>query len=170
MLNSSFHEKRKNQKGMAIMEMIPILIVIMLLANFSIGFFGVIHTGILNSIAARNYAFETFRHRANLTYFATNSQENASKDNAYNLDQQRMHVTLSEKAISAGGNATLATLRLIDFMNFSTRQADEVGSKDDHNNKVLQVVDGKRYEEAGVNPVWIKTAYGICLNTTCGGE
>lgn len=169
MLNSQFSQKRKNQKGMAAIEMIPILIIIILLANFSIGFFGVIHTGILNSIAARNYAFETFRHRSNLTYFATNSAGNADKSNAFDLDQQRMHATLSEVAISQDDDKTIATSRTIDFFDFSQRQADEVGTnKDDHNKKTLSVADGVRYTDTGVNPVWIKTAYGICINSKCG--
>lgn len=168
MLNSKFSEKRKNQKGMAIIEMIPILIVILLLVNFSIGFFGVIHTGILNSIAARNYAFETFRHRSDLMYFATNSADNAKI--AYNLDQQRMHTTLSETAIGSGSQGdTRATSRTIDFFDFQTRAADEVGtSKDYHSQQVNTVQDSVRFEGEGVNPVWIKTAYGICINDKCG--
>lgn len=48
-----------NEKGMAVLEMIPILVVFVLFINFSLGFFGAIHSGILNSIASRNYAFET---------------------------------------------------------------------------------------------------------------
>ena len=51
----------KNDHGMAVLEMIPIMIIVVLLLSFSFGFFGLIHTGILNSIGARNYAFETFK-------------------------------------------------------------------------------------------------------------
>ncbi len=165
---SSFSEKRKGQEGMAIMEMIPIMIVIILLVNFSIGFFGVIHTGILNSIAARNYAFETFRHRSNLTYFTTNSRDNTDSIASYEFAQERLHLTLSEFAVGKGGQDSYATARAIDFFEFGQRQADEAGSKGDHKDKVYNVMDGKRYEEDGVNPVWIKSAYGICLSTPCG--
>lgn len=165
---SSFAQKRKNQKGMAVMEMIPIMIVIILLVNFSIGFFGVIHTGILNSIAARNYAFETFRHRSNLTYFMTNSEVNAAANIAFDISQERMHITMSESAVGKGGNDTIVTTRLIDFFDFGQRQAEEVGDKGDHKEKVYNVIDGKRNEDIAVNPVWIKSAYGICLSTPCG--
>ena len=58
----------QNEKGMAALEIIPIVIIVVLLLSFSFGFFGVIHTGILNSMAARNYAFETFNHRSDLRY------------------------------------------------------------------------------------------------------
>lgn len=156
-----------NEKGMAIMEMIPIMIVIVLLLNFSVGFFGVVHTGILNSIAARNYAFETFRHRSDLMYFNTDSAVNAKI--YYKSDQQRMHTTLSDKSMGTGSTATIATTRLLDFFPFGARQADETGSQQDHDSGILEVQAGKRYEGNGVNPVWIKSAYGICLSATCGG-
>src|SRR5690606_25429703 len=65
----------QNEKGMAILEIIPISIICVLLLSFSFGFFGVIHTGILNSIAARNYAFETFNHRTDLSYFRSNMKD-----------------------------------------------------------------------------------------------
>src|ERR1700752_1592500 len=58
-----------NDSGMATLEAIPLIIVFLVLLAFSFGSFGIIHTGILNSIASRTYAFETFRHRANLIYF-----------------------------------------------------------------------------------------------------
>lgn len=156
-----------NEEGMAIMEMIPIMIIVLLLVNFSIGFFGVIHTGILNSIAARNYAFETFRHRSNLTYFMTNDATNAKI--YYSKDQQRMHTTLSEKAISKGGSEVIANSRLLDFFDLSRRAVEVTGSAADHDTGVSAVQAGKRFEGNGVNPVFIKSAYGICLSTPCGG-
>lgn len=157
----------RNEKGMAIMEMIPILIIIVLLLNFSLGFFGVVHTGILNSIAARNYAFETFRHRSNLTYFMIDSEANAKI--FYKNDQQRMHTTMSDKTVGSGSQDTVATGRLLDFFAFGKRQADVTGSQQDHDTGVLEVQAGKRYQGNGVNPVMVKSAYGICLSATCGG-
>ena len=59
----------RNKKGMALIESIPILFTIFILLNFSLGFFGAIHSGILNSIAAYNYTLETFRFRSDLMYF-----------------------------------------------------------------------------------------------------
>lgn len=156
----------KNEKGMAAFEIIPILLIIVMFLNFSIGFFGAIHTGILNSIASRNYAFETFRNRADLTYFRNNEIE-------FSKFQSRVHGTISEKRMGSGaGNVEwAATSRLIDFMSFSNRAAEEVGNtKGEHTKTRGLPADGRISEgvHLGVNPIWVKTNYGICLNATCG--
>jgi hypothetical protein len=155
----------KNDKGMAALEMIPILLVIVLFVNFSIGFFGVIHSGILNSIAARNYAFETFRNRSNLTYFRINPNAEIVH---YARTQLRLHGTISEQGVESGGGSSrwIATTRVIDFMNFDKR-VELTGDPGTHNNKTREVPVGRNTAIA-VNPVWIKTMYGICLTAACG--
>ena len=155
-----------NEKGLAAFEIIPILLIIVMFLNFSIGFFGAIHTGILNSIASRNYAFETFRNRSDLTYFRDNQIE-------FSKFQSRVHGTISEKRMGSGsGNVDwAATSRLIDFMNFSNRAAEEIGNTKGEHTKTRDLpADGRISESVhlGVNPIWVKTTYGICLNATCG--
>jgi hypothetical protein len=159
----AFQERRKNQKGMAIIELVPIMIIILLLFNFSIGFFGVIHTGILNSIAARNYAFETFRHRSNLVYF----RENVKGDDIINYKDVglRLHAIVSENKKSS--DQFVATGRPIDFMS----KTESAGGVELHNSRIYDVIDGKRYTAGeGVSPVWIRPQYGICLNANCGAK
>lgn len=149
-----------NEKGMAVLEMIPILVVFVLFINFSLGFFGAIHSGILNSIASRNYAFETFRNRSNLVYF-----RNVPGDLIhYSKENYRFHGTTKENEAANGWNATART---IDFFGFERRAADAVGTDGNtHNNKVRAIPEG-RNTTVGVNPIWIKTLYGICLNAKC---
>lgn len=158
MLKKSFI---KNQKGLAIFEMIPILVILILLLNFSFGFFGAIHTGIKQSITARNYAFETYRHRADLNYFNPISTETFS----YDSRKMRIHGIISSKS----KNATdfIATSRTID--RFQQQQAVDEGtsSEQDHIVKVQEMPDSRRNENIEVNPIWLKTAYGICLNAAC---
>ncbi|WII73907.1 hypothetical protein QJS83_08465 [Bdellovibrio sp. 22V] len=152
----------RNEKGMAIFEMIPILVIIVLFVNFSLGFFGAIHTGILNSIASRNYAFETFRNRSNLTYFRNIGADVIE----YSQVGMRVHGTVSES--SKGGDNWVASSRTIDFMNFQPkRAADIVGNSKNVHSTVRGIPEG-RNETIGVNPIWIKTTYGICLNAKCG--
>lgn len=59
----------KSQKGIALLETIPLVVIFAMLLSFGLGLFGIIHTSILHSIGARAYNFEVFRQRANLYYF-----------------------------------------------------------------------------------------------------
>ncbi|MBC7371236.1 MAG: hypothetical protein H7326_06710 [Bdellovibrionaceae bacterium] len=153
---------RKNQKGMAVMELIPIMIIIVILINYSLGFFGAIHTGILNSMAARNYAFETFRNRSNLVYLRDHID---SVGTNYAKYDKRWHASISDKKGGGGKEDFVATERRIDFLG----KNEEAGSKDVHNKQIGTVIDGKRFTaNEGVNPIWVRPQYGICLNAKCG--
>lgn len=153
-----------NQKGMAVLEMIPILIVIVILLNFSYGFFGVIHTGILNSIAAKNYAFETFRNRSNLWYFRVKPDKDNHNYYGWN---QRLHGIASDSRPSSS-SAAIATERSISFMS-GFGGPDNLGRTPASHESVFSIKDdGTRFNgKSGVNPVWIRPAYGICLNAKC---
>lgn len=156
-----------NNSGMAIFEMIPILIIIVILLNFSYGFFGVIHTGILNSIAARNYAFETFRNRSSLWYFREYKIPGGKSFPYHNLNS-RFHAIASDKR-AQDSDAAVASEREIAF-GTGFGQSDRVGeSLSIHNREIASIKDdGTRFKgKEGVNPVWIRPAYGICLNSVC---
>lgn len=160
----------KNQKGMAALEIIPITIVIVLLLSFSYGFFGVIHTGILNSVASRNYAFETFNHRADLRYFRSSVE--AKADSAYHVQAFRIHGIASNRR-PASDPYGVATARDISF-GWSFGRPDEFANNNPnyHNRELFEIKDdGTRYTaREGVNPVWIQTTYGICMNVKCEPE
>lgn len=164
MLKFNSSSRINNEKGMAIFEMIPILIIIVLFVNFSLGFFGAIHTGILNSIASRNYAFETFRNKSNLVYFRNDNKINFAKSNL------RVHGTKSESQINIKSDDWVASGRTIDFFSFDNRAAEVRGTDKNQHSKVRDLPNGRVSENIhqGVNPIWIKTTYGICLNAACG--
>ncbi len=158
----------KNSRGNAIIEIIPILAIFILVINFSLGFFGLIHSGIMNSIGARNYAFETFRNRSNLTYL----RDTAGSDSSftYTKSQQRFHVIKNETA-PVSGDRFYATRRPIKFSEIRG-VAEAVGSAQEHErNKTI--IEGRRASdvgiEEGVNPAWVRSAYGMCLVANCGG-
>jgi hypothetical protein len=156
-----------NNRGNAVLEVIPVIIILTIMLRYSFGFFGVIHTGTLNSISARNYAFETFRHRTMLNYFR------AKKLNGYREDvvqDNRYHSTVSEKKIGASNIRQWATTRSIMFPPIEVE--DQVGPASSyHNNDIMRdIFPGARYDSGtGVDPVWIRAKYGICLNAGCGG-
>jgi hypothetical protein len=175
-----------NQDGMSTFEVMPILLMFGLLINFTLGFFGVVHSGILNNIAARNYAFETFRNRADLNYLRDDPDWVNSPNSGgvsvivngnYNKAGLRFHGIANDKRADA--SSYVATQRSIKFSNTKDtgRTDDIVGTRQEHldtsqvqdGRKASDIFTGKTKDEgrAGVDPVWIKTLYGICLTSDC---
>lgn len=157
----------QNQKGMAALEMIPITIIVVLLLSFSFGFFGVIHTGILNSMAARNYAFETFNHRTDLSYRRSNGEMPNILEDYFYKSGFRIHSITSDKR-PKNADTLIATTREIAF-GWDIGKPEVISNPGFHNEAVLQIKDdGTRYTAtAGSNPVWVQTSYGICLTRKC---
>ena len=56
------------QRGVAVFEMLFILLFFVTLFAFTLGFWGAAHTAALQSIAARHYAFEVLNNRAHYEY------------------------------------------------------------------------------------------------------
>ncbi len=167
----------KNQKGMAVFELLPTLFVYMLLINFSLGFFGIVHSGILHSIAARNYTFETFFFKPNLNYHIRADPSTLATNN-YEIRGFRY-----SGIVSAGvtdGTAWVAPSRPIAFtsqfggtdndgVDLANRSPSGVpGEASVHNVGVLNLDEARRNETVAVKSVWIKSIYGICMNSQCG--
>lgn len=151
----------KSEEGMATIEALPILIIFIMLIAYMLGSFGIIHTGILHSVAARTYAFETFSHRANLTYFREDSDTEH-----YSRIGTRFHGVAPENfGLQDGyGRPTQRSISMV--MTTGLRNEKNVNV---HNELDAQVRDGVRVKEtAAVNPVWIKVQYGICIDARCG--
>lgn len=148
-----------NQKGIATAESALLLTIFVVFMTYSIGFFGVVHTGILNSISARGYAFETFRNRTNLTYFRNNTEDEGAQH--YSRIGYRVHGVVSDKVNPSAPSATwYATDRNI----AQGRTSPQVQQRPNPS----QMDQLPKRESMGVNPVWIKTTYGICITSQCG--
>jgi hypothetical protein len=159
---------RRNQRGQALIEIVPILVLFVLLLNFALGFFGVIHTGILNSIAARNYTFETFRNRADLSYFRE-EQPGSNSIPTFAKFGRRWH-GIVENSTNFQWVAVQRALRFTE----ARGPASEGNTATFHNTKVWSLQDGKKVSDQGMdepgegsNPVWLKNLYGICLRASC---
>ena len=174
--------KNKNQKGMAVLEAIPVLTLMVIVLNFSLGFFGAIHSGILNSIGAYNYTIETFRYRSNLMYFRP------GLDNKnYKLSMSRVHGVVkdgSEESPNEAKGVWPATVREVTF-NYQKGNADrsvaeaennesERGYGGRSNNKNVWYANSEYVPTAGSTiqtpRIWIKTVYGICINADCSTD
>ena len=150
----------KNEKGIASVETVVLLVLFTSLVYYTFGFFGVIHTAVVHNIHARTYAFETFRHRTNLRYFRSNRP---SISHYYNRSS-RLHGINSDADRESRQTAAEQPLTM-------GLPSEEVSRLEDiHNNQIpARVQRGQRNSTVGVNPVWIMVMYGICFDAECGG-
>jgi hypothetical protein len=163
----------KNEKGMATIETLPLLFLFIFLMSYTLGGFGVVHSGIKNSIAARTYAFETFRNRSNLIYLRDAPDSGAR--NEFKQNGNRTHAIASEVRGDTTTSFIVTERPLRVGMPSSPdgiKNARGGSSMQIHNDEIFAqnaVVGGKRINQRlEVNPVWVIVQYGICLNVNCG--
>lgn len=158
------NRKLRNQKGLAIIETLPILVIFLVLIAFSLGFFGIVHTAILNSIAARAYAFETFRNRADLNYFRDSGIPTDGAGQLYKAKGFRFHATNDERR-APFEEGTFATARPLAI----GREVQSSGAGINEHNKLIFEIEGRnRMGGVEASPAWIMVGYGICLSAQCG--
>lgn len=181
---------KKSEKGMALIESIPVLFMLVMIFNFSLGFFGAIHSGILNSIGSYNYAIETFRYRSNLVYFRPGLE---NIPHHYKIAKNRVHGVVqdgSAPTTKEEKNVWPVTIRPITF-NFNKNNSNKSLSKagGDDASSLCDIENCRNYNRnpSGTNVwratsdyvpedgstihtprIWIKTVYGICLSADCG--
>lgn len=151
---------KSNQKGMASIEALPLLVIFVVMISYGLGLFGFIHSGILYSISARTYAFETFRNRTNLVYFR---DLNNSIPEHYQNFGFRFHGIQSETTTSV--DDFYASQRPIAIgRDPGNAQANVL----DHNENIYKIDQRNREGGVSVSPGWVMVGYGICLNLNCG--
>ena len=156
-------KKHNSERGIATLEAALLLSIFVVFMTYCVGTFGVIHTGILSSISARAYAFETFRNRTNLTYFRDTKTGDFDHTIKYGI---RLHGIISDKAVDTDIRWYVTERTLSQGREVSSVQSNRPPTGDSKENELF---DRKR-EAGAVNPVYIKTLYGICLNYDCGGD
>lgn len=171
--------KNKNRNGMAVLEAIPVLTLMAVILNFSLGFFGAIHSGIINSIGAYNYSLETFRYRSNLMYFRP------GVDNKnYKAAMNRVHGVIkdgSEESPNESKGSWPATVRevMVNYVKNSPNRSiaeAEAGESDRGyagrgGNSNIWTANSEYVPQLGSTiqspRIWVKTVYGICINADC---
>lgn len=150
-----------SNRGIALLETIPLIVIFVMLMSFGMGLFGVIHTAILHSIAARTYSFETFRQRANLYYFREDgSGLDASKSFNYTKKGWRYQAVQHE---NDQRSIFVATIRPI-----ALGRAVATADNTETTNNVSIFSMQPRNDHLSVSPAWVMVGYGICLNAACG--
>lgn len=153
-------KNRVKEKGMSLIETIPLILIMATLLTFLLGFWGVTHRHVLHSIAARTYAFETFRHRANLTYFVDQGGDSSVH---YNVTKQRYHAI-------RGANANEQFIAASIPIRFPTSNEIQGNRKEVHTNEIwneTRLPENGR-AQVSASPVWVMVGYGICLSAGCG--
>ncbi|MCB0393570.1 MAG: hypothetical protein KDD25_03385 [Bdellovibrionales bacterium] len=162
----------KSEKGLASIEAIFMSFLYMLLLSFGLGFFGIVHTGIVNSISARQYAFETFKNRTHLAYHRSKPGfAQVGNNHSYKRFGFRLHTILAEG--QTGSQDFIAPARNL-AMTPSFNNVDGTGNRNTASHEALwnlqsAAFDARR-DQFRINPVWVKTGYGICLNAFCGAS
>ena len=163
-----------NESGLATVETIPLLMIFIILLAYAFGSFGIIHTGILNSIAARTYAFETFRGRTNVVYFRDFARPGQGYAAAhYARRGNRIHGIRQEirPGDPAPGRVSFYSTERPLRIGFGGIPGDQSRTTAAiHNQRVFSDVLEQRQTQVGVSPVWVMTQYGICLTAACGGN
>lgn len=156
---------------MALIEALPVLFMVILVFNFSLGFFGAIHSGILNSIGSYNYTLETFRFRSNLMYFrpgagpshyakSMNRVHGVIGDGYSKKDTQKGKWPATVRAITMSGSDKLKGSIDADGHSKANSQASVW--------RAIASYTASSEDEAPITPeIWVKTVYGICLNAEC---
>ncbi len=154
-----------NEKGTALLESVPLIIIFVVFFAYGMGLFGVIHSGILISISARTYAFETFRNRSNTNIFRYSRNASSKKLLTYDEIGFRYHLSYDQEF--TGGDIRATSKPIVKGLK---RQP----AGDDENTHTVNVhedvVTGERNEAVAVHPVWLMIGYGLCINAQCGAD
>ena len=137
----------KSQKGVAVVEMLPLLAVFILLFGLTFGFWTAIHSGILQSIAARHYAFEVINNRTHFVYHRDNNEPTSAKQ-YYRKNGHRFFAVVEKQTSILKLQPREKELSLF-------------------NNNPMGIPKARQADK--VNPIWLKMGYGICIDFECGG-
>lgn len=171
MLNArSFRKKR----GVAVIELVMMLTIFIFVIISLYGSWGVIHSGILNSIAARSYAFVIINNRSNLNFLHEFSP--APLENNYHKYGIRYFATTQQSAEDTfiartetidigGGSWSSSTDRQRGILGFDVRG----GRSDDWTDlsSLGRIRPNQRNTDIEKRVIKLKQAYGICLNSKC---
>ena len=168
------------KRGMAMLEALPLIWVMFVLMGATLGSWGIVHTAVLNSIAARNYTFFSFNNRSDLSYLRDFGEEDYSSlanrmDKVFFREDYsgggvtgpgKRFVFISSEKHPSGSNKTTATLRRVDFRKITYDDRSDFLGDPEHTN-IESLIDTKN-ENKKVGPAWVMVGYGICLSAQCG--
>lgn len=136
-----------NQQGIAVVEMLPLLSIFVILFGLTFGLWTGIHSGALQSIAARHYAFEVINNRTHFIYHR--DTENPAGDKSYYEKDGKRFFAIIEDTTNPRLIAEKKPLNLF-------------------GQDSLQITGDSSASAQQSNPIKLKTGYGICIDFECG--
>ena len=175
----------KNKTGLVILEAIPIIWVMFVLMGATLGSWGIVHTAVVNSIAARNYTFFLFNNRADLSYLRdfSNKYEYRSAPlardftNRYfkgNRGKGRRFSYINKENVGSTNKAH-PTQRPVSFgknMKYTDSSGVAPLIRPVSSARVWSDVSdrGRNKKRDKDGKAWIMVGYGICLCATCNSS
>lgn len=150
-------KKKKNQKGFAILEAVVFLTAFMVMAVYSIDFFTAIHSGVVGSIGARAYLFETLRHRSDIDFLRTHVDSPSSDEPRFATQEnafERFHAVTDEDFPASATDGMPVVARVL------TRNEEEPSE----GNLGIKSINDK---DNPVTRIYVKSGYGICTDSRC---
>lgn len=138
-----------SRKGLAYVEMLPLLVLFVVLFGLSFGLWTSIHRATLKSIAARHYSFEVLNNRTHYIYHRDTTQAENSKD-YYGKNGKRFFANVHYQPRE------------------NPKLYYEEGKLSLFDKGVTQInpaPDPRNFSLDQTNPIRIKTGYGICIDT-----
>ena len=145
-----------NDRGIAYVEMIFLIPVLVMFFGLTIGLWSSIHSGTLRSIAARHYAFEVLNNRTEYVYHRDTLLNGKELKHYYQKEGYRVFANV--KYQKDAPDYDLARNRLNLF------QEEKSPAIEESNNQKTNRGCTK------IQPIEFRIAYGICLNYACGGS
>ena len=150
--------QRHSEKGFALVESIAFLMGFVVLFVYAVDFFTAIHSGILGSISARTYLFETLQHRTDIRFLRQDTTGTGSADRVnFANDHYRVHMTTTETP--PNNDDIFATIRPLTHSDNSERIS----------NRVNYFSPNPTDQNQRATLIWLRTAYGICIDNKCSG-
>ena len=183
-------------QGMALVEILPLLVLFVTFFSLLLGFWGAIHSSLLQSIAARHYALEVINNRSHVEYHrdfrgstAVQASLEARQANYHGEgrgSQARTQVYDFRFFAIVQSQGTdqpqlLAETRGLGFFNDIDRESSappggnlstaESSGRDFQDKKDFLFSESEQEDELEpANPLWLMQGYGICLKASCGEE
>ena len=172
----------KSQRGVAVFEFIAAFFAFIFTLALFYSSFGIVHSSILNSIAARNYAFSVIKNRYDINFHreCVSGGEclalSQSEETGYFRREMRFFATTE---LQEGKPDFIAPLRSIDFSPINPERQGAIGVnlyRNEENDPYFGLTENNWRERIQVGEqddlrtakVYLKQGYGICLNARCG--